>query len=119
MYWKLFQQTRIKLVISDSFSEAAKLLRQNIFSAVDEFVNSFTQDGEEWQMLCMMSKMERRLVKHKCKEFREKRILSDEEAFSVTIKRQSLELLSHRSSSNSHDDAWGDKEKKMNSMQLV
>ena len=57
-------------MISDSFSKAAKLLRQNIFSAVDEFVDSFTQDGEEWQMLCMMSKMERRLVKHKCEEFR-------------------------------------------------
>ena len=73
-------------MISDSFSKAAKSLRQNIFSAVDEFVDSFTQDGGVWQMLCMMSKMERRLVKHKCEEFHEKRILSDEEAFSATIK---------------------------------
>ena len=70
-------------------------------------------------MWCMMSKMERRLVKHKCEEFREKRILSDEEAFSATITRQSLEILSHRSSSNSHDDAWGNMEKKMNIMQLI
>ena len=64
-------------------------------------------------------KMERRLVKHKCEEFHEKRILSDEEAFSATIKRHSLELLSHRSSSNSHDDACRDKEKKMNIMQSI
>ena len=64
----------------------------------------------------MMSKMQRRLVKHKCEEFREKRMLSDEGAFSATIKRQSLELLSHRPSSNSYDDAWGDKENKINIM---
>ena len=33
----------------------AKLLRQIIFSAIDEVDDSFTQDSEEWQMLCMMS----------------------------------------------------------------
>ena len=52
-------------------------------------------------------------------KFCEKRIVSDEGAISGTIKRQSLELLSHRSSSNSHDDVLGNKEKKMNIMQLI
>ena len=47
-----------------------------------------------------------------CEEFHEKRILSDEEAFLATIKRQSLELLIHRSSSISHDDAWATKKRK-------
>ena len=46
--------------------KAAKLLRQNIFATVNEVDDSFTQDSEEWQMLCMMSKMQRRLVKHRC-----------------------------------------------------
>ena len=91
MHHKLFQQNRINKWYQ-LLPKAAKLLRQNISSAVDQFDDSFTQDSEEWQMLCMMSKMQRRLVKHKCEEFHEKRILSDEDAFSATIKNNLLNL---------------------------
>ena len=47
--------------------KAAKLLWQNIFSAAQEFDDSFTQDSEEWLMLCVMSKILRRSVKYSMK----------------------------------------------------
>ena len=98
------------------FHKAAKLLRQNIFSAVDRVC--WQLHPRQWRMADVVRDAEKN-GEAQCEEFRKKRILSDDEAVSVTIKRQSLELLSHRPSSNSHDDAWGDKEKKMNIMQLI
>ena len=47
--------------------KAAKILRQNIFSAAQEFDDSFTQDSKECLTLSIMPKMQRRLLKHSMK----------------------------------------------------
>ena len=95
--------------------KAAKLAWQNIFLAVQKFDDSFIQDGEKWLTSCVQNS--ERIGEAQYEEFLEKRILSDE-AFSATMKRQSLKLPSHRSPSNSHDASLGDKDKKMNIIHL-